>query len=163
MPSFDITCEIDMQEMDNAVNQAIKEISTRFDFRSGKSTIELDRNEKIIKITADDEMKLRSIHQILETKMAKRGLDCRALDYGDTETASGNLLRQKVKLRCGLDKEEAKKISKLIKDTGLKVQAQIQDEQVRVTAKKIDDLQEVIAALRASSLGLPLKFTNMRS
>ena len=163
MPSFDIVSEVDLQEIDNAVNQAHKEISTRFDFRSGKSSVEFDKAEKTIKIIADDDFKLRSIHQILEGKVAKRSIDCRVLDYKEAEKASGNLLRQTVSLRTGLEKEDAKKIVKFIKDTQLKVQAQIQDDQVRVTGKKIDDLQAVISALRASSLGLPLQFINMRS
>jgi uncharacterized protein YajQ (UPF0234 family) len=163
MPSFDVVSEIDLQEVDNAVNQAVKEISTRFDFRGGKSTVELDKENKVIKITADDEMKLRAIHQILEGKFAKRDIDCRALKYGDEEAGSGNIIRQSVSLISGLSKEDAKKVTKTIKDTKLKVQAQIQDEQVRVTAKKIDDLQAVISALKGSNLGLPLQYVNMRS
>lgn len=163
MPSFDIVSEINMQEMDNAVNQAAKEIATRFDFRGGKSEITLDKEKKLVKIIADDELKLRSIHQILEMKMAKRELDCRVLDYKEEQVASGNILRQQVDIKSGLTKEEAKKIIKVIKDSKLKVQAQIQDEQVRVTGKKIDDLQEVIALVKSSELGLPLQYINMRS
>lgn len=163
MASFDIVCEVELQEVDNAINQAQKEISTRFDFRGGKSEIELDKVAKIVKITADDELKLRSIHQIIETKLAKRGVDPRALTYQDEEEASGNIIRQKATLMSGLSKEDAKKVVKTIKTAGLKVQAQIQDDQVRVTGKKIDDLQSVIATLRGSTLGLPLQFINMRS
>ncbi len=163
MPSFDIVSEIDLQEVDNAVNQTVKEISTRFDFRGGKSTIELDKENKVIKISADDEMKLRAIHQILEMKFAKREIDCRALKYGDEEAASGKSIRQSISLVSGLSKEDAKKVIKVIKDSKLKVQAQIQDEQVRVTGKKIDDLQAVISTLKGSSLGLPLQYVNMRS
>ena len=163
MPSFDIVCEINMQEVDNAINQASKEISTRFDFRGGKSEVQLDKESSQIKIVADDEMKLRSIHQIIETKIAKRSIDCRVLQYGEEIKATGNTIRQQVKLKIGLDKEEAKKITKKIKETKLKVQAQIQDDQVRVTAKKIDDLQSVISSLKNSDLGLPLQYINMRS
>jgi len=163
MPSFDIVSEIDLQEVDNAVNQAAKEIETRFDFRGGKSSIELDRKEQKIKIIADDEMKLRSIHQILEQKLVKRAIDLRCLNYGKEESAGGQTLRQSVSLRSGLEKEAAKKINKAIKDSKLKVQSQIQDEQIRVTAKKIDDLQEVIATLKQEEFGLPLQFVNMRS
>jgi uncharacterized protein YajQ (UPF0234 family) len=112
---------------------------------------------------ADDDMKLRAIHQILETKMAKRSVDVRCLEYGKEEQASGNVIRQVVTIRAGIDKENAKKITKIIKDSKLKVQTQIQDEQVRVTGKKIDDLQEVIGALKTSNLGLALQFINMRS
>jgi uncharacterized protein YajQ (UPF0234 family) len=146
------------------VNQTSKEIGTRFDFRGGQSGLELDKVEKLIKLTADDDFKLRSIHQLLEQRLVKRGLDLRLLDYQKEEQGSGGVLRQVVKLKSGIDKEEAKKITRIIKDSKLKVQAQIQDEQVRVTAKKIDDLQAVISLLRASNeLGLPLQFTNMRS
>ena len=163
MPSFDIVCEVDLQEIDNAVNQSQKEIAARFDFRGGKSKIEFDRTGKMVKLVADDEFKLRSIHQILESKLAKRQIDLRSLSYKDPETGSGNLLKQTIELRMGLNKDEAKKITQKIKETKLKVQAQIQDEQVRVTGKKIDDLQEVISALKGSDLGLPLQYVNMRS
>ena len=163
MPSFDIVSELDMQEIDNAFNQANKEIETRFDFRGSKSKIELDRAEKRITIVADDEFKLRSIHQILEQKMARRNIDIRCIDYGKEEQASGSLIRQQMNLKSGIAKEDAKKITALIKDSKLKVQAQIQDEQVRVTGKKIDDLQECIQLLKSMDQGLPLQFINMRS
>jgi uncharacterized protein YajQ (UPF0234 family) len=164
MPSFDIVSEVNLQEVDNAVNQTVKEISTRFDFRGSKSTIEFDKTEKKIKILADDELKLRSIHQLLEQKLVKRSVDLRLLDYGKQVEGTGNALRQEVTLKNGIDKEEAKKIIKLIKDSKIKVQAQIQDEQVRVTGKSIDDLQETIRTLRAAAeIGLPLQFINMRS
>ena len=162
MPSFDIVCEVDLQEVDNAVNQVAKEMATRFDFRGGKSSIDFDRNGKVIKINADDEMKLRSIHQMLETRLAKREIDLRVLQYQDAQEASGKLLKQNVTLRSGLNKEEAKKITKYIKDSGMKIQSQIQDNQVRVTGKQIDDLQEIIASLKAGDLGLPLQYVNMR-
>ncbi len=163
VPSFDIVSEIEEQEVDNAVNQTAREISTRFDFKGGASTVEFDKTQMQIKIMAEDDMKLRSIHQILETKMAKRGLDCRVLDYGKEEPASGRALRQIVKIKNGLTKEEGKDLIKKIKDSKLKVQAQIQEEQVRVTGKKIDDLQEVITMLKSSAFAMPLQFINMRS
>lgn len=163
MPSFDIVNELDMQEVDNAINQADKEITTRFDFKGGKSKIELDKAAKKIKLLADDDMKLRALHQIIETKMSKRGIDLRCLEYGKQEEATHNAIRQEVTLKNGVDKESAKKITKMIKESGLKVQAQIQDEQVRVTGKKIDDLQAVIQYLRTNEVGLPLQFINMRS
>ncbi|NRA67983.1 MAG: YajQ family cyclic di-GMP-binding protein [Pseudobacteriovorax sp.] len=163
MPSFDIVSEVDMQEVDNAVNQAAKEIGTRFDFRGGKSNVEWSREEKLIKIIADDDMKLRSIHQILEQKLVKRNVDLRALDYAPEQEMSGNLLKQSVSLKIGLDKEAAKKVTKAIKNSKIKVQAQIQDEQVRVTSKKIDDLQGVMQMLRGEDVGAPLQFVNMRS
>ena len=163
MPSFDIVSEVDMQEVDNAVNQAAKEIGTRFDFRGGKSNVEWSREEKLIKIIADDDMKLRSIHQILEQKLVKRNVDLRALDYAPEQEMSGNLLKQSVSLKIGLDKEAAKKVTKAIKNSKIKVQAQIQDEQVRVTSKKIDDLQGVMQMHRGEDVGAPLQFVNMRS
>lgn len=163
MPSFDIVCEINMQEIDNAVNQAAKEIMNRFDFRGSSSKLELDKEKKIIKIFADDDMKLRSIHQILETKVAKRNIDCRVLQYGNKEDATGNSIRQDVTLRSGISKEDAKKITKKIKDSKIKVQPQIQNEQVRVSGKKIDDLQSIISILKGSDLDIPLQYINMRS
>jgi uncharacterized protein YajQ (UPF0234 family) len=164
MPSFDIVSEIDLQEVDNSVNQTAKELETRFDFKGSKSKLELDKVSKTIKITADDDMKLRSIHQILGSKMAKRGIDLRSLEYGDEVVGSMNSLRQVITLKSGLDKEAAKKVTKKIKDSGLKVQTQIQDDQVRVTGKKIDDLQSVIALLKSDSdIGVPLQYINMRS
>lgn len=162
MPSFDIVCEVDLQEIDNAVNQACREMTGRYDFKSGKSTLEFDKENKLLKITADDDMKLRAIHQILETKLAKRNIDCRVLQYDKQEEGSNKIIKQKVTLRSGLSKEEAKKITALIKNSGLKVQPEIQDDQVRVSAKKIDDLQDVIAAVKQGDLGIPLQFINMR-
>ena len=163
MPSFDIVSELDMQEVDNAVNMAQKEIAQRFDFRGGKSSIELDKTAKKIKILADDDMKLRSIHQIVESKLAKRGVDLRGLKYSKEESGSGGIIRQEIDLKAGLDKEEAKEITKLIKESKVKVQAQIQDEQVRVTSKSIDELQAAISVLKKGELKFPLQYINMRS
>jgi len=163
MASFDIVSDVDMQEVDNAINQASKEIVNRFDFRGSKTTLDLDKNAKLIKISTEDDMKLRAIHQVMSTKLAKRNVDLKALDYGDPEEASGSSLRQTVSLKCGLSKEDAKKITKKIKDLKLKVTAQIMDDQVRVTAKKIDDLQSVISQLKGADLDVPLQFVNMRS
>lgn len=163
MASFDIVSDLDMQEVDNAVNQTSKEIGTRFDFRGGKSSIELDKETKKIKIMADDDFKLRSIHQMLEQKMAKRGLDLRGIEYGAEEQASGGVIRQQVTLKSGLEKEGAKEVTRVIKDSKLKVNVEIQDKQVRVTAKKIDDLQAVISLLKENKFKIPLQFVNMRS
>lgn len=163
MPSFDIVSEVDLQEIDNAVNQVVREMQTRFDFKGSKSEIDFDRNEKAIKITADDDMKLRSIHQMMEQKMSKRGIDLRALEYGKEQEAGGMTLKQVITIRQGIEKDTAKKITKLIKDSKLKVQAQTQDDQIRVTGKKIDDLQSVISLLKTQEVGLPLQFVNMRS
>ena len=163
MPSFDIVSEVDMQEVDNAVNQAAKEISTRFDFRGSNTKVQLDKTKKSIMIHAGDEIKLRSVHTILESKMVKRGLDLRILDYKDKEEASGREVRQTLLLKEGIEKDSAKVITKKIKETKLKVQAQIQDQQVRVTGKKIDDLQDVIQMLKEANVDFPLQFINMRT
>jgi uncharacterized protein YajQ (UPF0234 family) len=162
VPSFDVVSDLDMQEVDNAVNQTAKEISQRFDFRGGKSDVTLEKDGKKIKVIADDDFKLRSIHQILEGKLAKRGVDLRALKYGKEEAGSGGIIRQTIDLKSGIDKEEAKDVIKAIKDSKLKVQAQVQDEQVRVTSKSIDDLQATMSLLRSSNLTFPVQFTNMR-
>ena len=162
MPSFDIVCDVDLQEVDNAVNQTSREMLGRFDFKSGNSSVEFDKENKLLKIVADDEMKLRAIHQILETKFAKRDIDCRALKYEKEEQASNRTLKQKVTLRSGLTKEETKKITQLIKNSGLKVQPEIQNDQVRITGKKIDDLQDAISVVKQANLGIPLQFINMR-
>lgn len=162
MPSFDIVSELDLMEVENAVNQTQKEIAQRFDFKGGRSELSLEKEAKKIKLMADDDLKLRSLHQILEGKMAKRGIDLRCLKYGKEEAAGGNLIRQAVDLKAGLDKEEAKKIIKVIKDAKLKVQAQIQDDQVRVTGKSIDELQECIGLLKKEELMFPMQFINMR-
>lgn len=163
MPSFDIVSEVDLQEVDNAVNQSAKEISTRFDFRGGKSEVSFDRETKKIKIVADDDMKMRAIHQILATKLAKRGVDLRGLKYGKEESGSMGILRQEGEIKAGLDKDETKKVIKCIKDNGFKVTTEIQGEQVRVTSKKIDELQAVMQKLKTSDLGMPLNYINMRS
>lgn len=162
MPSFDIVSKTDLQEVDNAVNIAKKELANRFDFKGSKATIELAKDE--ITLVADEEFKLKQLKDILESKLTKRGVSLLCLDYQKLEDATLGTVRQKIKLKQGVDKERGRKIIQLIKDTKLKVQAQIMDDQVRVTAKKIDDLQELIAMLKAStSVDLPLQFVNMRS
>ncbi len=163
MPSFDIVCEIDVQEVTNAVNQASKEISQRFDFRGGKSSIAFDKEKNTIKILADDELKLRAIHAILDQKFAKRGIDPQAIVYGKEEAASGGVIRQAVSLKAGLERDEAKKVTGAIKEMKLKVQAQVQGQQVRVEGKKIDDLQDVQTALKEKQFGFALQFVNQRS
>lgn len=162
MPSFDIVSELDLMEVENAVNQTSKEIEQRFDFRGGKSSLELDKGTKKIKIMADDDMKLRSIHQILHQKLAKRNVDLRGLKYNTEEQASGNMIRQVVDLKASLEKEELKEVNKLIKDSKLKVTTETQGDQLRVTSKSIDDLQAVISLLKGKELTFPLQFINMR-
>ncbi len=162
MATFDIVSKVDEQELDNAVNQAKKEISQRYDFRGTKSEIKWEKGLEITLI-GDDDYKLTSITDILETRMVKRGISLKALDYGEVEEASGGLKRQVIKVRQGIEGDKAKSIVKMIKGLKLKVQAQVQDDQVRVTGKKIDDLQAVIGELKAKDLDVPLQFINMRS
>ena len=162
MPSFDIVSELDLMEVENAVNQTAKEIEQRFDFRGGKSSLELDKNAKKIKIMADDDMKLRSIHQILHQKMAKRNIDLRGLKYNAEEPATGNMIRQIIDLKASLEKEEIKEVNKLIKDSKLKVTTEGQGDQLRVVSKSIDELQAVMSMLKGKELKFPLQFINMR-
>mgnify|MGYP001564502181 FL=1 len=164
MPSLDIVSEIDMQEVDNAVNQARKEIEQRYDFKGSKSEINLEKEKEKegITILADDDYKLKAIIDILQSKFMKRGISIKSLDYGKAEAASGSMVRQVIKLKNGIPTEKAKEIIKIIKETKLKVQSQIQEEQVRVTGKNIDDLQEIIALLKGKDLDIPLQFENFR-
>ena len=160
--SFDISCEIDMQEVLNAVNQAMKEISQRFDFKGSKSNIELDKAKSLITIASEDEFKLKSVVDILQSKLVKRGVALKALSYGKMEQAASNTVRQVITLQQGIPQEKAKEIVKLIKDMKLKVSAEIQKDQVRVRAKKIDDLQTIIAHFKDKDFGIHIQFTNYR-
>jgi len=160
MPSFDIVSEIDMQEMDNAVNQVIKEITTRYDFKGSNASIEL--TDAGIAVAGDDDNKVNTITEILRAKMVKRKLDSKCLEYGEMEAASGATKRQQITIKQGVDKELGKKIVKLIKQEKMKVQASIQGEQVRVTGKKRDDLQAVMALVKGMDTDRPLSFTNFR-
>lgn len=161
MASFDIVSEVDTQEIDNAVNQARKQIQQRYDFKGSKSEIQWDR--KSITILADDDYKLEAIKDILQGKVHHRGIDMRALKFETPVKASGNMWRQPVSIQQGIDKDIAKKIVKLIKDSKLKVQPAIQDDKVRVTSKKIDFLQECMSLLKNAKLDVPVQFVNMRS
>jgi uncharacterized protein YajQ (UPF0234 family) len=163
MPSFDIVSKIDAQTLDNAINNAKKEILNRYDFHDSKSTIELDKKTSEITIVTENDMRLKAIIDSIISRMVKQHIDPKALDMGKEEYASGNMLRKEVKVREGIDKEVAKKIVKKIKDSGLKVQASIMDDQVRVQGKKIDDLQSVIAVCRGEEFGQPLQYINMRN
>jgi len=160
MPSFDIVCEIDMQEVNNAFNQTNKEITTRYDFKNSKSSIAL--NDGVFTIIGDDEHKVETVAEILRGKMVRRKLEPKALEYGSLEDASGGLKRQVVIIKQGVDKELAKRIVKQIKQEKMKVQAAIQGEQVRVTGKKRDDLQAVIAMVRGMNCDRPLQCINFR-
>ncbi len=160
-PSFDVVSQVDMQEVSNALNQTTKEISQRYDFKGSKS--EVVKDDDGIKITTEDEMRLNAIVDILKSKFIKRGVSIKNLEYGKIEDAAGGMVRQKIKIKQGIDSDVAKKITKDIKETKLKVQAQIQDDQVRVSGKKIDDLQSVIAFLKEKDYGLDLQYINFRS
>ena len=160
--SFDIVSEINLQEMDNAVNQAVKEITTRYDFKGTAASLEFNRKDKELTLTADGESQLESVRKVLVEKMVKRGVDPKALDPQEAEQATHKTLRQKVKLKSGIDKDTAKTIQKAIKDLRLKVNASIQGDALRVTGSKKDDLQQVIAHLKASPPPVPLQFNNFR-
>ena len=160
--TFDIVSEIDHAEVVNAVNQAMKEVHTRFDFKGSKSDIELEGQEAIV-LTSDDEYKLKSLNDILQTKLVKRSVPLKGLTYGRVESALGGTVRQRIALQQGIPQEKAKEIIKSIKDTKLKVQSSIQGDAVRVAGRDRDTLQEVITALRDHDFGIDMQFTNYRS
>lgn len=160
MPSFDIVFKVDMQEVDNAVNQARKEINQRYDFKGTHNEIDLE-NDCIVILAADD-YKLTAVVDILRGKLAKRSVSPTCLDFGKKEPASHGAMRQRVNLLQGIDKERGKEIVKSIKESKLKVQAQIMEDQVRVNGKKIDDLQSIIQLLKGKDFGIDLQFINMR-
>ena len=159
MATFDVVSEVDLQEMRNAVDQSNRELGTRFDFRDIDSGIELDG--EIVNIWAEEEFQLAQLEQILRDKMAKRKLDADSLDQQDIE-AAGKQKRQKYHLIQGIDRDSSKKIVKIVKETKLKVQAQIQGDKIRINGKKRDDLQHIMKKLREAELGLPLQFENFR-
>ena len=160
--SFDIVSEADLQEVDNAVNQAKKELAQRFDFKGSKSFIEYNRNEKKITLAGDDDFKLKSLKDILATKLAKRGVSIRLLTFGEPQKIFGGCLQQVADLASGIPNERAKELVKIIKGMGLKVQAQIEGEKIRVSSPKKDDLHAVMARIRKISFSLPLSFCNYR-
>jgi uncharacterized protein YajQ (UPF0234 family) len=160
--SFDIVSRVDMQEVSNAVQQALKEMSQRFDFKGSKSSIELNKDKAEIVLIADDDYKLKSLTEILKSKLVKRNVSLKALTFGQVEKAAGDTVRQLVTLQRGLSSERAKDIVKLIKDMKLKVQSEIQKDQVRVRAKKIDDLQTVIKMLKGRDFDFHIEFINYR-
>ena len=159
--SFDIVCKVDMQEVTNALDQARREIETRYDLKGSKNEVKLEKTE--IQLTVADEMKLKAVIDILQSKLHKRGIPLKALDYGKVEEASGGALRQKITIQQGIPIEKAKEIVRLIKDSKIRVQASIQEDQVRVAGKNRDDLQKIIAMLKDKDLGIALQFTNYRS
>lgn len=162
MASFDIVNEINAQEVDNAVNNTLKEISTRYDFRGLHTEVTFHKNENRIHLVAAENMKMQAVKEMLIKNFVKRGIDSKVLDFGKEEGTSQGHLKMDVALKEGIDRETAKKIMKEIKDLKLKVQPQIQDEQVRVTGKKIDELQAIIAHLKSKDMGVPLQFVNFK-
>jgi cyclic-di-GMP-binding protein len=161
MPTFDVVSEVDMQEVKNAVDQAVRKVSTRYDFKDTESTIELSGH--VLNLHSSTEDRMKALVQVIEEKLVKRQVSLKALDHGKLEPAAKGTVRQTVTLKAGIDQEHAKKINKFLKDLGLKgVGSQTQGEQLRVSGKKRDDLQAAIAALKAEDFGIPLQFTNFR-
>ncbi|MBC7474542.1 MAG: YajQ family cyclic di-GMP-binding protein [Candidatus Sericytochromatia bacterium] len=159
--SFDIVSKVDLQEVANAINQAVKEIAQRFDLKDSNSTIEWD-NDETINLTAPDDMKLRNIFTIVQEKFIKRNISSKSMDAGKMEHALGGKVKQEIKIRQGIDKDYAKKINVIIKNSKLKVNSQIQEDQIRVSAKSIDDLQQIMQVLKAEELDIDLQFINYR-
>jgi hypothetical protein len=163
MPSFDIVSKVDAQMLDNAVNVTRKEITNRFDFKDSPVEIDLNKKEFMLSIQTADDMKMGQLIDVLISRANKQGISPEAFDLSKESYQSGKVVKKEVSVRNGLKQEDAKKIIKLIKDSGLKVQTQIMDDILRITGKKIDDLQEVIQLCRQADLGLPLQYENMRS
>jgi len=161
--SFDVASEVPMPEVSNAVQQALKEITTRYDLKNSHTTIQLDEKEKTLTLATQDDYKLTAVTEILQQKLVKRGVSLRALTFGAVEAASGSTVRQKVTLQSGIASEKAREIVRVIKDAKLKVQAAIQGDVVRVSGKDRDTLQEAIGKLRAHDFGIDLQFINFRS
>lgn len=163
MPSFDIASSVDLQTLDNAINTVKKEITNRFDFKNSPVKIELNKKDFIVNLEVESDMKMKQVIDIIISRGVKQGIDANAFDFSKDAYPSGKVVKKEVSVRNGLKQDDAKKIVKLIKDSGLKVQVAIMDDIVRVTAKKIDDLQDVIAKCRTAGLEIPLQFTNMKS
>lgn len=160
MPSFDVVSKVDVQEVKNAVDQVQRELATRYDFKGSKSSVELQ--ELLIILLADDQMKLKAMQEILRQKLTKRGISLKSVVFEEEKPVGGDMLRQEIKVKQGLSDEERKKINKMIKNTKFRVTSQIQGDQIRVSGKKRDDLQEVIAFLRAEVKDVELQYTNFR-
>jgi len=162
MPSFDIVSKVDAQALDNAVNVVTKEITNRFDFKGTHVVINLDKKEFLLKLETDDDMKMRQLIDVLINRAHKQGIAPEAFDAAKEGSQSGKVWKKEIKVKNGLAQEDAKKIVKAIKDSGMKVQASINDDLVRVVGKKIDDLQAVIQLCKNANLGIPMQFVNMR-
>jgi uncharacterized protein YajQ (UPF0234 family) len=163
MPSFDIASAVDLQILDNAINTVKKEIATRYDFRDTVVKVELNKKDFVIALEVGSEMQMKQLIDVLISRSMKQGIDGSAFDFTKDAYPSGKVIKKEVSVRNGLKQEDAKKIVKMIKDNGFKVQAAIMDDIIRVTGKKLDDLQEVIAKCRTGNFGIPLQFVNMKS
>ncbi len=161
--SFDIVSKIDLNEVNNAIHQAMKEITVRFDLKNSKSTIELNEKDKKIQLASADEFKLRAIIEILETRLVKRGVPLKGLTHGEVVQAAGSTVRQEISIQSGIPIEKAREIVKKVKEAKLKVQASIQGDLVRISGKNRDDLQQVIQLLRGQDFGIDMQFTNYRT
>ena len=159
--SFDVVCKVDLDEVKNAITQAMKEIGQRFDFKGSVSKIEL-KDDKVLTLSSDDEVKLKAVIDVLQTKLHKRGVSIRSMEYGKIQPATKGTVRQEITIQQGIPQEKAKGLIKAIKDSKIKVQASIQGDQLRVSGKSRDDLQSVIAAVRAKDFPVALQFTNFR-
>lgn len=163
MPSFDITSKVDLQTLDNAINTVKKEIQNRYDFKNSPVEIDLDKKDYKVSIEVESEMKLNQVVDVIISRGMKQGIAAESFDFSKEHYQSGKTVKKEVAVKNGIKQDDAKKIVKAIKDSGLKVQAQIMDDIVRVTAKKIDDLQDVIAMCKSANFGLPLQYVNMKS
>ncbi|OSZ78560.1 YajQ family cyclic di-GMP-binding protein [Chitinophagaceae bacterium IBVUCB1] len=163
MPSFDIASKVDLQTLDNAINIAKKEIDNRYDFKGSHVSVELNKKDMIVNVEVESDMQLKQVEDILITKSMRQGLEANSFDMSKEATPSGKYIKKTIPVKNGIDKDMAKKIVKLIKDSGSKVQPANMDDIIRVTGKKIDDLQDVIQLCRSSSLDIPLQFVNMKS
>jgi uncharacterized protein YajQ (UPF0234 family) len=162
MPSFDIVSKVDIQKLDNAINTAKKELLNRYDFNNSKTTVELDKKTMILHVVTETDMRMKAIQDVILSRMLKQGIDPSCMDIGEEEYSSGNMLKKDIKIIEGIDKDVARQINKIIKESGVKVQSAIMDDQVRVTGKKIDDLQKVMGILRGQELDAPIQFINFR-
>ena len=163
MPSFDIASKVDLQTLDNAINTVKKEIQNRFDFRDSPVSIDLNKKDYIVNVEVESDMKMKQVIDVIISRSMKQGIDANAFNFDKDAYPSGKVVKKEISVKNGLKQEDAKKIVKAIKDSGLKVQAAIMDNIVRVTGKKLDDLQEVIALCKTENFGLPLQFENMKS
>ena len=162
MPSFDIVSKLNIQEIDNAVNSVLRELSNRYDFKGAIFTIEFKNKDNLILISADSDYKITALRDSLKVFVTKRGIDVRVLDFQKEEKAGGNLIKQEIKLRNGIDQESAKKIIKFIKDSKIKVQSSIKSDEIKVDGNNRDDLQSIISLIKSNNFNIPLQFINFR-